>query len=61
MADIDIEHFREHDKMNEHPNKGENISLNPEGVGEGSTWESGCKQETLFGWKAKKKGSPILT
>ena len=40
MVDIDIDPFGEHDKTNNHPDKGEMIPLNPIGESKmGSSWE----------------------
>ena len=58
MADVDIDPFEEHGKIDEPTD--ENIPLSPVGEG-GSTWEPEPEQETSFGGeKLKKEDSPIL-
>ena len=52
MADIDINPFGEHESRPEEP-MGEHIPLTP--VGEGSTWEPECEQETSFGGKESQR------
>ena len=48
MADIDIDFFGNHDKMDVQPDEmGETIPLNSGGARRGATWES--EQETSFG------------
>ena len=56
MVDIDIDLFRDHDKMDARPDEptGETICLILGGViGGGSTWEPECKQETSFRGKSQ--------
>ena len=46
MADVDIDPFGEHDKIDSHPDEtNKTISLTPRG----SSWEPECEQETSFG------------
>ena len=51
MADVDIDHFGEHESRPEEPT-GENIPLTP--VGGGSTWEPEHEQETSFGGECQR-------
>ena len=51
MADIDIDPFGEHESRPDEP-MGENIPLTP--VGEESTWEPECEQQTSFGGESKR-------
>ena len=55
IADIDINPFSDHDKMDAQPDKkGKTIPLNPGGVmGGGPTWEPEHGQETSFGGELK--------
>ena len=51
MADVDIDHFGEHESRTEEPT-GENILLTP--VEGGSTWEPDREQETSFGGESQR-------
>ena len=55
MANVDIDPFGEHDKMDAQPDKtSETIPFTPGRVIEGgSTWEPEHEQGTSFGWKTK--------
>ena len=57
MADIDINPFSNHDKMDTQPDEtGKTIPLNPGGVvvGGGATWKPEHIQETLFREKSQR-------
>ena len=56
MADIDIDLFGNHDKIDSHPDEtGETIPLAQGGsMGGTSTWEPESKQEMSFGGKTQK-------
>ena len=50
MADVNIDHFGDHNKIDSHPDDtGETIPLNPRGAIGRSTLEPEREQETLFG------------
>ena len=49
MADLDIDPFGDHDKMDTHPDEtGETIPLTPRGLMGGSSWKPEHEQETSF-------------
>ena len=57
MADIEINPFSNHDKMDAQPDEmTETVPLNPRGivVGGSATWASECKQETSFRGKTQR-------
>ena len=49
MADVDIDPFGQHDKVDKHPDEGETISFTLGGVIGGGTWKPEHEQETSFG------------
>ena len=61
MAEVDIDPFSYHNKINSHPDAtGETIPLSRGGAG-GSSWEEEHEQEHHSEGKLKKEGSPIFT